>query len=314
MDKCSTKYNPLLNIVKKYVLHLQFERRLSINTTNAYYRDLEKYACFLFDSFNIENPKKIYKNHIDKYLNKCLKYLPNTNKQKYKGSSLSRNISSIKGFHEYLLLHELTNTNPVESIDFPKIAKSLPEVLSVEEVAVLLRAIKSCEGFLLRDYCIVLILYATGIRVSELINLSLINFIKEENVIRIIGKGNKERIVPMSLKDINYINSYIIQERSILCKKSKGNSYLFLNNRGGKISRVSIWKILKKYVAISGLNKDVSPHTLRHTFATHLLEGGADLRVVQELLGHSDVTTTQIYTHLNKTSLIETYKKYHPRS
>ena len=108
----------------------------------------------------------------------------------------------------------------------------------------------------------------------------------------------------MSLKDINYINSYIIQERSVLCKKSKGNGYLFLNNRGGKISRVSIWKILKKYVAISGLNKDVSPHTLRHTFATHLLEGGADLRVVQELLGHSDVTTTQIYTHLNKTNLM----------
>ena len=314
MIKNPAKYNPLLNIVRKYILHLQFERRLSINTTNAYYSDLEKYACFLFNYFNVKNPKKIYKHHIDKYLNKCLKYLPNNNKQKYKGSSLSRNISSIKGFHEYLLLHELTNANPVEDIDFPKITKSLPDILSIEEVRRLLEAIENHKGSLLRDYCIVLMLYATGVRVSELINLSLVNFIQEENVIRIIGKGNKERIVPMSSKDIVCINSYIVKERSLLCRKSKGESYLFLNNRGGRISRVSIWKILKKYIMISGINKDVSPHTLRHTFATHLLEGGADLRIVQELLGHSDVSTTQFYTHLNKINLIETYKKYHPRS
>ena len=178
----------------------------------------------------------------------------------------------------------------------------------------ILDAIEKNKKSSLRDYAIVIILYATGIRVSELINLSLINFIPEENILRIIGKGDKERIVPISNKDIELINRYIVKERSILCKKSSSNGCLFLNNRGNKISRVSIWKIIKKYCLLAGLKKDVSPHTLRHTFATHLLNGGADLRIVQELLGHSDISTTQIYTHLDKSSLINTYKKYHPRS
>ena len=178
----------------------------------------------------------------------------------------------------------------------------------------LLNIIEEDNKSSLRDYAIIIILYATGIRVSELINLSLINFIPEENILRIIGKGNKERIVPMSKKDIQLINRYILRERSILCKKSSGSGYLFLNNRGNKISRVSIWKIIKKYCLLAGFKKDVSPHTFRHTFATHLLNGGADLRIVQELLGHSDISTTQIYTHLDKNNLINTYNKYHPRS
>jgi len=145
-------------------------------------------------------------------------------------------------------------------------------------------------------------------------DINQINFIKDESIVRIIGKGDKERIVPMSSKDIDSLNKYIVNERSVLCKKSKSNGYLFLNNRGTRISRVSIWKILKKYSIQSEINKDISPHTLRHTFATHLLQGGADLRIVQELLGHTDIATTQIYTHLDKNNLIDIYNKYHPRS
>jgi len=314
MNKVLKESHPLIHLVKKYILYLQFERRLSINTTTSYYNDLEKYVNFLFNNYNLTKPKQIYKMHINKYISKCLKYLPNKDKKKYKGSSLSRNLSSIRGFHDYLLINNLIRINPVEDIDFPKISKKLPIVLSIQQINSLLDTTKCSTNSSLRDYCIVLILYATGIRVSELINLSLINFIKDENIIRIIGKGDKERIVPMSSKDIESINEYIIKERSVLCKKSTSNGYIFLNNRGAQISRVSIWKILKKYSKIAGLNKEISPHTLRHTFATHLLEGGADLRIVQELLGHSDIVTTQLYTHLNKSALINIYNKYHPRS
>ena len=314
MNEEFKNHHPLIDILKKYILHLQFERRLSINTTNSYYYDLEKYVNYLFSQHNIINPKKIYKTHLNKYLNTYLKYLSETGKKKYKGSSLSRNLSSIKGFHDYLLMNGLAKVNPVEDIDFPKINKKLPTVLSIDEINTVLNLMKDSSKVSRRDYAIVLILYATGVRVSELINLSLINFIPQENIVRIIGKGDRERIVPMSSKDINSVNDYIVSERTVLCKKTTGNGYLFLNNRGTQISRVSIWKILKKNCLLAGINKIVSPHTLRHTFATHLLNGGAELRIVQKLLGHSDITTTQIYTHLDKNSLINTYNKYHPRS
>ena len=314
MNSISKIHNPLRDLVKKYILHLQFERRLSVNTTSSYYYDLEKYVDYLFFNHDISNCKKIFKHHLDKYLKSCLKYYDKSEKKAYKGSSLSRNLSSIKGFHDYLLLSELVKSNPAEDIDLPKIDKKLPTVLSISEVNKILNFMENTKDVSFRDYSIMLILYATGIRVTELIDLSLINFIPEENILRIIGKGNKERIVPMSTKDIGSINKYIIKERSVLCRKTTSNGYLFLNNRGNKISRVSVWKIIKKHCLLAGVNKNISPHTFRHTFATHLLNGGADLRMVQELLGHSDISTTQIYTHLDKNSLIKTYNKYHPRS
>ena len=309
MSKNTINYNPLLDIVKKYILHLQFERRLSINTTNSYYYDLEKYVNYLFSNHNISSPKKIYKTHLNKYL----KYFSISETKKYKESSLSRKLSSIKGFHDYLLMNNLSNRNPVEDIDFPKINKKIPVVLSINEINKILDFMNNSIKVSCRDNAIVIILYATGIRVSELINLSLINFIPEENIIRVIGKGNKERFVPMLSKDIEIVNKYIINERSVLCKKSTGNGYLFLNNRGNQISRVSIWKIIKKHCLSAGIEKKVTPHTLRHTFATHLLNGGADMRIVQELMGHTDISTTQIYTHLDKSSLVNIYNKYHPR-
>ena len=314
MSDENQKHNPLRDIVKKYILHLQFERRLSVNTTTSYYYDLEKYTDYLFFNHNISKCKKIHKHHLDKYLKSCLKYSDESQNRRYKGSSLSRNLSSIKGFHDYLLINELVKINPAEDIDLPKIVKKIPVVLSIDEINKILSFMRNTKEVSIRDYSIILILYATGIRVTELIELSLINFIPQENILRIIGKGNKERIVPMSAKDIESVNSYIIKERSILCKKSVSNGYLFLNNRGNKISRVSIWKIIKKYCLLSGINKNISPHTFRHTFATHLLKGGADLRIVQEMLGHSDISTTQIYTQLDKSSLIRIYNKYHPRS
>ena len=314
MDKDLGKHNPLRDIVKKYILHLQFERRLSVNTTNSYYYDLEKYVDYLFCNHNISKCEKIYKHHLDKYINTCLRYLDSSKDKEYKGSSLSRNLSSIKGFHDYLLINNLVKVNLAEDIDSPKINKKIPTVLSSSEIDKILNFTSIKENASLRDNSIILMLYATGIRVSELINLSLVNFLAQENILRIMGKGNKERIVPMFDKDIKSINKYIVNERSILCKKASSNGYLFLNNRGNKLSRVSVWKIIKKYCLLVDIEKDVSPHTFRHTFATHLLKGGADLRIVQQLLGHSDISTTQIYTHLDKSSLIKTYNKYHPRS
>ena len=222
-------------------------------------------------------------------------------------------LSSLRGFHQYLLIKGLSKKDPTELLESPKLQKNIPAILSVLEFESILNAIDMDNIHGQRNYAIISMLYSSGLRVSELSQLKLTSIRWDEGLLRIVGKGNKERIVPLGNRLAAKLHAYLDEDRPKYANKGDSNGVVYLNNRGTKLSRMAIWKILDKYVTIVGFKKKVSPHTLRHSFATHLLEGGADLRIVQELLGHSDLSTTQIYTHLDKTHLKEIYKEFHPR-
>ena len=308
-------------IIKKYLLFLQYERGLSTETIKAYSSDLSKYSKYLFESYNISSPNQIFMKHIKSFLSNYLKYYkPKDKKIKgctekvYSGTTVSRYFSSIRGFHKYLLSEKITSKDPSVYLDKPKANKKLPYVLNYTEVLKIINSVNIVSNLGLRDKSILYLLYSSGLRVSELLNLKLTNLMMDEHFIRVIGKGNKERYVPVSLVALDTIKSYIENIRPELSRKKESLGYLFLNYRGDKLSRMGIWKIVTNYSKVLNLSNKITPHTFRHSFATHLLEGGADLRVVQEMLGHSDISTTQIYTHLNKSKLKETYDKFHPRS
>tara|TARA_Y100000768_G_scaffold364445_1_gene324898 strand:- start:5596 stop:6531 length:936 start_codon:yes stop_codon:yes gene_type:complete len=308
-------------IIKKYLLFLQYERGLSTETIKAYSSDLSKYSKYLFECYNISSPNEIFMKHIKSFLSNYLKYYkPKDKKIKgctekvYSGTTVSRYFSSIRGFHKYLLSEKITSKDPSVYLDKPKSNKKLPYVLNYSEVLKIINSVNIVSNLGLRDKSILYLLYSSGLRVSELLNLKLTNLMMDEHFIRVIGKGNKERYVPVSLVALDTIKSYIENIRPELSRKKESLGYLFLNYRGDKLSRMGIWKIVTNYSKVLNLSNKITPHTFRHSFATHLLEGGADLRVVQEMLGHSDISTTQIYTHLNKSKLKETYNKFHPRS
>ena len=306
--------NPLCNFVYEYITHLQFERRLSSNTLYAYKYDLKKYTDYLFNDLDILSINTIQPPHIEHFVKSINNYSAS---EKYKGtrksSTIHRIFSSIRGFHQYLYKLQLTDENPSELLIPPRISRKLPVTLLVEEINQIIQAVDMTKKYAIRDQALLSTLYATGLRVSELINIKLKNLMIDENLIRIYGKGRKERIVPIGNMALSHINTYLKELRSELSQKGNSAGILFLNNRGKKLTRMSIWNILNKNTFRSGINKKVSPHILRHSFATHLLEGGADLRSVQEMLGHSDITTTQIYTNIDKTYLKEIHKQYHPR-
>ncbi len=307
--KLSTIDNhPLKRLVREYLVYLQFERRLSANTIDAYWLDLVKYSDFLFENNKLTSPQKITLKHVRTYINQFSSIV------RPKNTTLLRILSSLRGFHQYLLLKGLSKKDPTELLESPKTQKTIPDTLTVAEFESILNAVNLDEIHGLRNYAIISMLYTSGLRVSELSQLKLTNIRWDEELLRIIGKGNKERIVPLGIKLGSILRKYIDEDRPKYANKGNGNGAVFLNNRGTILSRMAIWKILKKPVSIVGFKKKVSPHTLRHSFATHLLEGGADLRIVQELLGHSDLSTTQIYTHLDKTHLKEVYKEFHPRN
>ena len=308
-------------IIKKYLLFLQYERGLSTETIKAYSSDLSKYSKYLFECYNISSPNQIFMKHIKSFLSNYLKYykpkdkkIKDCNEKLYSGTTVSRYFSSIRGFHKYLLSEKITSKDPSVYLDKPKANKKLPYVLNYSEVLKIINSVNIVSNLGLRDKSILYLLYSSGLRVSELLNLKLTNLMMDEHFIRVIGKGNKERYVPVSLVALDTIKSYIENIRPELSRKKESLGYLFLNYRGDKLSRMGIWKIVANYSKVLNLSNKITPHTFRHSFATHLLEGGADLRVVQEMLGHSDISTTQIYTHLNKSKLKETYDKFHPRS
>ena len=292
--------------ISGYQNYLLLERSLSKNTVDGYIRDVKKFCAF----FSQKIPSKSYNTIESDDFQEFLSFLHD---EKISTRSQSRAISSIKSFYKYLLLEKLINSNPSELIETPKIGRKLPEFLSIEEIDTLISSIDRSKPDGERNVAIIEVLYGCGLRVSELINLSISEIYWDEGFIRIIGKGNKQRLVPLGSVATKHLKIYLKSIRNQHKKIENGcEDIVFLNKLGNKISRVMIFKIIKSLTLKSGIKKVVSPHTLRHSFATHLVEGGADLRAVQEMLGHESITTTEVYTHLDRSYLRQTILDHHP--
>lgn len=293
--------------LEDYLVFLKIERGLSANSIQSYQRDLKQY-------FNHLKKEQITDwDNVDRYL--VLIFLQ---KQREKGkseNSIIRMVSSLRRYHQFLKQEKLVTEDPMLFIQTPKKAQTLPKIMSANEIILLIEAPDTSKTLGLRDRTILEVMYATGLRISELVNLEMKELHLSMALIQTIGKGDKERILPIGDEAISWLEKYIENGRPLLQKNSNEESaYVFLNTRGKKLTRQGVWKKIKKIVKESGIKKNVTPHTLRHSFATHLLENGADLRIVQELLGHSDISTTQIYTHITKHRLKDVYSNYHPRA
>jgi len=289
--------------------YLRLEKSLSPKTVEAYLSDVTKFAHFLAqndETIDEEALKNASLQHIQNYLQQLFE-------EKVKASSQARAVSSLKAFYNFLQYEKMIEQNPTELIEAPKIGRTLPDILSVSEIESILTAIdlSSAEGH--RNKAIIEVLYGCGLRVSELINLKLSQLFFDENFIRIIGKGDKERLVPIGETAQKAVGHYIDGYRLKLKIKKGMEDILFLNRRGAKLTREMIFMMVKELAQIAGIQKSISPHTFRHSFATHLIEGGADLRAVQEMLGHASITTTEIYTHLDTDYIRSTIAQFHPR-
>ena len=291
--------------LKEYLGYLKLEKNLSENTVSAYKNDLSSFIRFL-EEHNIADPSQIESRLI-------IKFFTNLEKVGLTSSSAARYFSSLKGFLNYLFANDYIKSNPIEKVSPPKLAKNLPGVLSFAEIEKILSMPNASTTLGVRDKTILEVFYACGLRISELISLKLSDLYLNEEMIRVFGKGSKERIVPIGSSAIKWIEVYLSKSRALLLKKVKSENYLFLNSRGSKLSRMGVWKIVDRYIKESGIEKSAHPHTFRHSFATHLIEGGADLRSVQEMLGHADISTTQIYTHIDREFIKQVHKQFHPR-
>ena len=292
----------------EYQNHLKLERSLSNNSIEAYLNDIKKLTDFLKSRGN--DSMKYSEVDID-VINDFIEYLYKLGISSY---TQARIISGIKSFFSYLVYEEKILANPTELIESPKLNKKLPDTLNINEIDKILNSIdlSTYEGT--RNRAIIETLYSCGLRVSELINITIQNLYLEVGFIKVIGKGSKERLVPIGSSAIKYVNIYLKNYRKSFKVIDGNEGFLFLNRRGKKLSRNMIFIIVKQLSIKNNIEKNISPHTFRHSFATHLIEGGADLRAVQDMLGHESITTTEIYTHLNKEYLREVVKKYHPRS
>ena len=289
-----------------YLIMLRVERNVSANTIDAYRRDIKQYLGYIIDDLEIKSLYNISSDNIRDYIR-------NLNNQGLAPKSIARIISSIRSYHNFLSSEQIIKENPALNLDTPKIPRKLPLVLSEKEISNIIKAIDDEYQFAKRDKAIVEMLYSCGIRVSELCDLETSNLFIDDDLIRVMGKGSKERLLPIGGRAKRLLDDYLIHSRHKLIKKTSSSS-VFVSRNGKPLTRAMINNILKKWALKSGITKPVSPHTLRHSFATHLLEGGADLRFVQALLGHSDITTTQIYTHLDKHHIKQVYRSHHPRS
>jgi integrase/recombinase XerD len=293
-------------LLKEYLTILRFEKNLSVNTIESYSNDITKLLEFSESYFNVRDENKID----DKILIKFYKFLSDMG---LSGSTSARYLSSHKSFFGYLKSQNYIEKDPTEKVSSPKLSRKLPVVLSFNEIEKILDAPDTRNETGLRDKAIMEIMYSSGLRVSETINLNLNDLIFSEGLIRVLGKGSKERIVPIGSSAIRWVNKYLMNGRPSLKKTGKSLNFVFLNKRGTKLSRMGVWNIVDKYTKEAGIDKEVHPHIFRHSFATHLLEGGADLRSVQEMLGHADISTTQIYTHIDREYIKQVYRDYHPR-
>tara|TARA_B100001564_G_scaffold168068_1_gene141158 strand:+ start:406 stop:1296 length:891 start_codon:yes stop_codon:yes gene_type:complete len=285
--------------LKDFFNYLYVEKGLSQNTVKSYKRDLDNFL-----NWSNKSQKSNYINFNEVQINKYISFLF---KSKLKSSSVNRKISSLKALYLYLVKKNIVNSSPVNEIVTPKQEKYLPMSMSEDEVDRLLESPDLTIEIEIRDKAMIELLYATGTRISELLNLKIIDMDTQRCVIKVIGKGSKERLIPFGESALEAINNYLA------VRKNSTSKEVFLSNRGTKLSRVAFWKRIKIYLIRTNLKESISPHTLRHAFATHLLNRGADLRSVQLLLGHSDLSTTQIYTHIAKQRLGEVLKKHHPR-
>lgn len=293
------------NILMDYLHYLKVERGLSENTINSYGIDLKLFLEYLREN-EIPSFKQVNKEVIVNYMQSE----KNNNKA---NSSILRSVSSLRKFFQYLAQEKIIEKDPMLLIDTPKKKQHLPQVLTKEEVEKLLRSPNTGQVLGLRDRAMLELMYATGLRISEIINLKLEDLHLTMGTLQTLGKGHKERIVPVGDEAIKWVNRYLEEARPKLLKQKRSN-YLFLNFHGNNLTRQGVWKNLKAEVRKAGIQKNITPHTLRHSFATHILENGADLRIIQELLGHADISTTQIYTHLSNKQLADIYNRAHPRA
>jgi len=291
--------------IDEFINYLSVERGLASNTLLAYRRDLTKYAEFLAQK-SIENVNSVVRDHITKFMYD----------QKQKGlstNSICRSLAAIKMFHRFLVRERLAKQDPTSLVETPKLWKRVPEVMTVGEIESVIHSAKGPKWQAVRDRAILELFYASGMRVSELVNLNVDSINFQAGYVRCMGKGRKERIIPVGRMACEAVKKYCEGVREQLAKDRTG-TVLFLSRLGKKLSRQSIWKVIKLYARKANIKKEIKPHTLRHSFATHLLERGADLRSVQEMLGHADISTTQIYTHVDRERLKSIHKQHHPRA
>lgn len=290
--------------IDSFISFLKFEKGLSDNSLSSYKLDLDKYTKYL-KANSIDSIDKVSYELLSDYFAQLFDL-------GLESSSISRYLSAIRGLHSFLFNEKMISENISDIIELPKQTRKLPDVLSYEEIKLLLATIDTRKPAGIRDKAIVEVLYACGLRVSELINLKQRDVIAEMEIVCVFGKGSKERYVPIGSSALANIDTYKKEARIHFVKSMETGDILFLNQRGKPLTRAYIWKMLKETAAIAGIKKSIHPHTLRHSFATHLIEGGADLRAVQEMLGHSDISTTQIYTHIDSAYIKEVHKLFHP--
>lgn len=293
--------------IRHFGSYLKLERSLSVNSIEAYVRDVEKLAQFVEMKFKGISPLVITAKHLQGFL----QYI---NELGMSAFSQARILSGIKAFYKYLLFEELIEKDPTSLIEGPKLGRKLPDTLDYDEIVALLEAIDLSKPEGGRNRAILEILYSSGLRVSELVELKIGQVYFDAGFLRVVGKGNKERLVPIGKDAMKYLKIYLNEIRIHVPVQKGFESHVFLNRRGKKLTRVMVFLFIKSLAAAIGLRKVISPHTFRHSFATHLIEGGADLRAVQEMLGHESITTTEIYTHLDRDYLRQVIQEFHPRS
>jgi len=286
--------------------YLALEKSLSPLTVEAYDRDVRRLARFCLDDLGIRSPREVEREHLEKFLVEL-------NQAEIGERSQARMLSGVRAFYQYLLTEDMIRRDPTDLIQGPKLGRYLPDVLSVGEIERMLTAIDLSHPQGTRNYAIIETLYACGLRVSELTGLRMSQVYADLEMVRVIGKNNKERLIPIGQRALKAISLYIQGDRNRMMNiRPEARDILFLNRRGGGLSRVMVFHVIKDAARAAGVTKEISPHSLRHAFATHLVEGGADLRAVQEMLGHASITTTEIYTHLHADYLRETVARFHP--
>jgi len=296
-----------VSAINGFKAYLMLERSLSSNSIEAYTRDIKKLVEYLQIIQSDVSP-------VDIKFNQLKDFIIWINGMGVAQRSQARIISGIRAFYKYLMMEDIIDDDPTELLEGPKIGRKIPDVLNYEEIEAILNAIDLSKDQGHRNKAIIETLYACGLRVSELINLKISNYFPEIEFVKVIGKNNKERIIPIGREAIKNIDIYIKNNRNKINIQKGNEDYIFLNRRGKKLTRIMIYHIIKDLARLAGIKKNISPHTFRHSFATHLIEGGADLRTIQEMLGHESIMTTEIYTHLDTDYLKKTIIKYHPRN